>query len=278
MGDPLAQKELFMPEFMFADSKTVDSLEIVPEDFRGLYEETGDGKFQLTENDQVKSAVAALTRFQTALKAARGDAKGLEEKLKSAKPVDLSALSSYGTSVEEISAAINTKISELEEKAAGSKDAKLNLDKVKDELNRAHAVELEARDNRIGALKKHLETILIDNALSTEILAQKGDVEILLPHMRQHLQSVEEDGKFSVFVVDSMKDRRYHGADPMTITHLVEEFKNNEKYSKLFASEAPSGGGMHPRAGQGKRPAPKAEELTATQKIAAGLTKAQGRR
>ena len=256
-------------EFSFAESATVDSIEKVPEDFRPMYEDSGDGKFSLSKDEKVVSAVKAITRFQGALKASRAEAKGKTT-------IDLSPLSEYGTSPEEILSAVNAKMELLETAAAGSKEAKLNVDKVKEDLGKAHAIQLGQKDLKVTAYKAQLDRLLISNVAQAAISELKGDAELLMPHLVGHIQSVEEDGQFKVFVVDKEKNKRFSGvtAEPMTIKELVAEFKGSDKFAKLFESEAPSGGGIRPGSTHGtkglqKDPAKK----SSIEKIAGGLDK-----
>lgn len=258
-------------DFSFSDSKEVDSIEKVPADFRSLYEEK-DGKFVLSQDDKVKSAVSAVTRLNDALKAARAEAK------KKSVTVDLSPLADYGTSPEEIAAGVKAKIDALETAAAGSKEAKLNLDKVKEEMAKAHAKDSEVRDKKITALKGQLDKLLVQDYAKTSIAELGGDaatIEILMPHIAPKVRTVEEEGEYRVYVVDKAGDKRYSGVtgEPMSIKELVAEFKASEKFGKLFPSAAPSGGGTRPGAGSGKGMPAKQMDLSPNQKIAAGLNK-----
>lgn len=256
-------------DFSFADSQVVDSLDKVPQDFRSLYEEK-DGKFTLSQDDKVKSAVSAVTSLNKALKAARAEAKA------KGVTVDLSPLEEYGKSPEEIAAGVKAKLSALEEAAAGSKEAKLNLDKVKDELSKAHAKDLQVKDIKITALRGQLDKLMVENVAKTAITDTGGDaatIEILMPHLSPHVKSVEEDGEYRAYVVDKSGDKRYSGTtgEPMTIKELVAEFKGSDKFGKLFPSEAPSGGGVKPQGGRGNGLPTQKRELTSTEKIASGL-------
>lgn len=245
-------------DFTFENSATVESLEAVPEDFRPMYGDSGDGKFSL--NEALKPVAGAITRFQTALKAAR-----LEAKNRPTEKVDwslLHALGFEGSSLEEIAPVLKSKMEELETAAAGSKEAKLNLDKVKADLQKGHAKELAIKDQRNTALKTQLDKLMVENVATSALNDQKGDVEILMPHLRQHITSVEEDGEFKVYVVDpKTKEQRYSGvtAQPMSIKELVAEFKASDKFKKCFASESPSGGGMKPGGGNTNKRLPQGD-------------------
>ena len=255
-----------------AGNKKLKTLETVPTDFQNFYKQDGEEYLLDTENPVVSAAVSIITGLSNTLNTARTEA----DKYKS-KAIDLSALSDYGTSPEEIKSAVAAKIEELQQQLAGGKEATLNLEKIKEDLAKAHSKELEIKDNRATALQKQLETLLIVNAATSAISEAKGDIDLLMPFVRQSVKTVEEDGEFKVLVVDDAGDRRFSGTTgaPMTIKELVNDMKaDTNKYGKLFASEAPAGGGKQP--GSGITPTPKqGEEMSAVDKISVGLKKGQ---
>lgn len=257
-------------KFDFAANQEVDSIDKVPADFRGLYAEDGD-KFKLqSDNPGVQSAVAAVVRLNEALNASRTEAKQLK-----GQRVDLTPLAEFGTDVEAIKAAIAEKISGYEGELAKGKDAKLNLDKIKEDLAKSYAKESEGKDTRIQALTNQLYDMMVTTAATTAVAEAKGDVELLMPFIKKQVKPIEEDGKFKVFVVDQDSERRYSGTtgSPMTITELVEEMKGQDKFGKLFSSETPRGPGFQP----GKRVPMRQQgkELSSVDKISAGLRKGQ---
>lgn len=261
-------------EFDFSSNTSVADLATIPPDFQGLYKKGDDGKFALdSDNPGVKSAVAAVTRLNQALKASRAEAK--------AKKVDLTPLSEYGDSPEKILEAFNVRISELNEslKKKGGEDLQRQVEKIKQELAGAHARDLQGRDARITALTGQLHSILVDNEAKTA-LAEAGviDAELALPFLRQQVSVKEENGKFTVNVLDAAKDTRYSGVTgaPMTIKELVSEMKANAKYGPLFKSEAPTGGGKGPGSGPNQRQVNTSKDtsqLSAIDKISQGLSK-----
>lgn len=253
-------------EFEFGE---VDSLDKVPEQFRGIYAEGEGGKFVV--NQSYKGVAEAVTGLNRSLKAARLEAK--------ANKVDLTPLSEYGNSPDEIKTNISTKLKELQDQLAQGADAKLNLDKVRSDLAAAHAKDLDKANVRTQALQTQLYGLLVENAATAAVAELKGVPELLLPFIKNQVKVVEQDGEFKVFVVDAQGDQRYSGVtgQPMTIKELVAEMKGNEKYGRLFESEAPAGGGMPPRGG-GQPPKPTGKVLSANDKIAAGLAKGQFKR
>ncbi len=266
-------------EFEFVNNQTVPSDKFettVPQDFHGLYVEK-DGKYVLNSEDgAVGSAVKAITKLNTSLRAARAEAAGLK-----GRSADLSALAEYGDSPEAIIEGIQAKIAEIKEthKTKGGEELERKVGKIKEDLASTHKKEVEARDERIAALTRQLHGHLVTST-ATAALAEAGaiDVDLVLPHLSGQVKVSEEDGKFLVNVVDKAGDPRYSGATgaPMTIKELVAEMKAAEKFAPLFKSESHSGGGRPTtsRPGQRAGDGPKSSR----QKIASGIAGGQYQR
>ncbi|QIQ64317.1 hypothetical protein 19_00011 [Pseudomonas phage Epa19] len=244
----------------------VESLDNVPEQFRGLYAEA-DGKYKL--NDTYKGVAEAVTGLNRSLKASRAEAKAFKGK------ADLSPLAEFGEDPASIAETVKARLQELEGQLANGDKAKLNVDKIKEDLAKAHSKDLEKVTKRSEALQTQLYGLLVENAATTAIAELKGVPELLMPFVKTQVNVLEEDGEYRVFVVDGQGDRRYSGVtgQPMSIKELVAEMKANEKFGRLFESEAPQGGGTPP--GQ-RRPVQQPRgEMSATDKIKAGLAKGQ---
>lgn len=246
-------------EFAFSEQ---DSLDKVPEAFRGFYapEPTVDGKYIVAEN--LAPAAQAIVGLNKALKAARNDAK--------TKAVDLTPLQEFGSTPAEIKEAIDNKINEL---MSQDENAKVNIEKIKQDLAKGYAQESEKTKTRAEALQNQLYEMLVKNEAVTAIAEAKGVPELLMPFISGQVKVTEEDGKFQACVVDSAGDIRYSGVtgQPMSIRELVAELKSNEKFGRAFESEAPKGGGMNPTSGKPTN-TPKGD-ITATDKISQGLKK-----
>jgi hypothetical protein len=246
-------------EFEFGE---VESIEAVPAQFRGIYKANEAGKYVV--DDAHKGVVEAVTGLNKSLKAAR-----LEAKNKGS--VDLSVLSDFGATPDEIKASVTNKIKELSDQLANG--GKVNVDKIREELAGAHSKDLQKHTARAEALQKQLYTLLVENEATAAIVEAKGVPELLMPFLANKVKVTEEDGKFKVYVVDAEGERRYSGitGQPMTIKELVLEMKSVEKYGRLFESEhQEGGGGMRPKGGQ-KPPPNQQKPQTANEKIAAGL-------
>lgn len=255
-------------KFNFEENRTVDSLAGVPQDFHGLYKEGEDGKFSIdADNPVAGSAVKAVIGLNNALESARADVKRLQSG-----QIDLSPLADYGETVADIATSFQSKVDELTAQVAKGKDAKINIDKIKEDIAASFAAQTKEKDVKIEALTGQLYGLMVDSAAKSAVADAKGDINLLMPFIKQQVKAVEEDGAFKIYVVDKDNERRFSAVtgSAMTIKELVDEMKGNEQYGKLFDSEAPRGPGMGP----GKRhgaPQPKGEEKNATAKISSGL-------
>jgi len=264
--------------FDFASNMKVGSIEVVPEEFRALYVETdgdteGEKIWKLNDGEgSTKAAVSAIVGLNQALKASRAEAKASKGKTVDLKPLkDLSG--AQGDGVEEISAAIRTKIQELEGQLASGKTAGVNIDKIKADLAAAHKTEIESRERKEAALTDQLYGLLVEQ----EAVKAMGDTAVnpalLLPFIKQQLQPVVEDGKYKVLVIDSAGDRRFSGVTgvEMSVKELVDEMRAKADYQPLFRSQAKNGSGAPTDKVSAGMRRPEPVERSSNDKIKAGL-------
>lgn len=255
--------------FDFEQHREVADLEKVPEQFRPLYVEKEEGEgFELSGNETVKSAVEAIVGLNRSLKAARSDTK----KAKAGK-VDLSALSEYGESVDEIVAGVSAKLEELDGQLAAGKDAKINIDKIKEELAKVHAKDVGVKDTRITALTGQLYKLMVETSARQALDGKAIDADLVMPFLTDRIKVVEEDNVFQVLVVDEQGDRRFSGVTgtAMTIKDLVGEMQKQDKFAPLFKSEAPKGSGHLPGTSVTPTPTIPGQKKTSHDKIRDGL-------
>jgi hypothetical protein len=257
-------------EFSFSEATTVDDITKVPEQYRPLYT-AKDGKHTVDTSDpKIRGAVEGLIFLDKALGAARKEARDHKAKI-----VDISPLREYGESPVEIQAAVKTKIDELTNQLAQGKNGKLDLEAVRTEMNKAHAIVVGAKDKRIDALTGQLHKVLIENAATNAITELKGDAQLLMPFVLARAKATEEDdGTITVNIVDDKNAIRFSPATgkPMMIGEFVKEMKNDSRYGKLFESATPRGGGTPP-GGPARIPAKGVGdgEKSPNQKISSGL-------
>lgn len=257
-------------EFQF--EPTVDNIDKVPQDFRGLYTEAEDGSgYTLrADDDGVKSAVSAISGLSKALKVARSEAQGWK-----GKAVDLGELAEYGETPEQILEGFNAKLADAAKGKKSQEDFQRQVEKVKQDLGSEFTQKIESEQQRSEALKNQLHSILVTGE-ARSALAEAGaiDPDLALPFLSQQVKVNEEDGEFQVLVVDQAGDPRYSGTTgaPLSVKELVQEMKGQEKYGPLFKSEQRSGAGT-PASGQRRQGQPNPEDKTANGKIASGLAR-----
>ena len=264
-------------EFDF--SQKVDSLDTVPKDFQGLYSKGEDDKGYVLRSDDeaVTAAVSAITGLNRSLKASRAETRALK-----GNKVDLSVLSEYGDAPDKILEGFKTTLADATKGTKTQEDFQRQISKVKGELAEAHKTELGARDTRIEALTGQLHGILVTGEAKSA-LGEHGsiDADLALPFLARQIKVSEEDGKFSVNVVDAAGDPRYSGVTgaPMSVNELVAEMKSQEKYGPLFKSDGKSGAGTPADGARRQQGKPQdTKDMSPTQKIKKALDDRAGKR
>lgn len=205
---------------------TVDKLDGIQEDLRGLYIEK-DGKYHLDV-----SGIEDTKGLKSALDKERDEHKRLEKQVRN--------WDRLGKTPEEI-----VEILKAQEEAEKVKAEKAgDWEKLKAQMNDSHAKEIAAKEEQIVNMRKALEANLIDAQATSAIAAAKGVPELLLPHVKAHVKVVEENGNYTVAVVDAKGDPRINGkGEPLMITDLVSEMKQNEIFGRAFEGSGQSGTG-----------------------------------
>lgn len=128
-------------------------------------------------------------------------------------------------------------------------EAKVNA--AKEGLIAQYTGEITSRDERNALLTSTVEELLVTQTARADILAAKGEPELLLPHIAKMTRVSEKDGRFFVEVID--KDGNVRIGDtkgnPMTIAQLVEEMRGSDVFGRAFEGEGTSGTGKEPHQG-----------------------------
>ena len=255
-------------EFEFLKNPTVDSIDKVPEQFRGMYSE-GEGGYVLGET--FKGTAGAIDGLNKSLKAARRDA----DEAKRNRP-DVSGFAAVGQllGLEGDDAVSAETLKQAVERVIGeSKDGKVNWDKMKKDLERGFQTQLQGKDGELQNMSKTLQKYLVTTAAVQAIAGHKGVPELLLPHIQAKTKVIKEGEEYVVRVVDESGDPRGNASGGfMTVEDLVKEMKASPTFGRAFESESPSGSGVKPGTTQGK-PSPQRPAMSPTEKIAAGLAK-----
>ena len=255
--------------FDFGSNREVKDLAAVPETFRGFYKEKAEGGgFILdTENPVVRGAVEALSGARTALNTARSDLDAAK-----AAQIDLSPLKDFGDDPTKIKTTFDAKLAELKGQIKDGTDIEKQLDSQRTEMTSTHEKEKKSLQDQINALQTQLYTELVDG----ETLKAVGDTaenpKLVLPFVRERVKPIKTDAGIAIRVLKADGEIRMSGTTglPMTVEELVTEMRGSKDYAGLFKSEARQGSGHRPGTGGGGSPRG-AEDMTANQKIAAGL-------
>lgn len=254
-------------EFEFAKNETVEAIDKVPEQFRGFYAQ-GENGFAI--NEAFKPTAQSIDGLNKSLKAARRDA---AEALKN-RP-DVSQYGELGQllGLEENPTDPVALKEALEKTLRQSKDGQVNWDKMKGTLEQGFKTQLSAKDQELQTMGTTLQKYLVNSAAISAIAANKGVPEILLPHIQAKTKVIKEGDEYVVRVIDDSGDPRGNNSGGfMSVEELVKELKASPVFGRAFDSETQQGSGTKPGAGQVKAP-PRQGELSANEKIAAGLAK-----
>lgn len=268
--------------FDFESNKVVEDIATVPEKYQGLYaqgEGENEGKFVLS--DAAQGIVADYVGANKALEGARHDKKkasdeSAQRRLTIQAVEDLASSMGIEIGDDGAAAAFETFIKDLQEQVKGGKQLKVDMDKIKQEHERRLQEGLSAKDKELEEMRNSLSNSLISDKATAALAKHKGSVDLLLPHVKSKAEVVrEEDGSYSVRVLDNDGSHRSNGSGGwMGIDELVTEMKGQDAFARAFESETPSGSGSSP--GSFKNAPPRQQqELSATDKIKAGLAKQQ---
>ena len=218
----------------------IDSVEGLPDGVKEHYTERDDGKFVLSVDPVDGFALEDVTGLKTALGKERTSREKLERDVVKFKDLDPDKAREALAKLDEL-----TQIDPAKE---ADKIANTKFEAAKAQLLEKHNGEISSRDERIGHLSKTVESLLIDAAATQALAEAKGSVELLLPHVRAHTRVKEEDGKFTVEVVDKDGNARIGDAKGgiMDIKGLVAEMRQSDTFGRAFEGSGQSGSGKQP--------------------------------
>lgn len=224
----------------------IAKLEDANENVRSLYragtaEEGAEGKFVLDVEAADGFNLENVSGLKTALSAERSTTGQLRGQLKAFEGLD----------PEKARAAI-AKVEEL-----GTLDPKKDVDRLVEEkvqaqlgqITERHNGELETERKAREKREALLRTTLVKDAALNAIIAEKGDPDLLLPHVLPaiKLDLEEQDDKLvpKIRILDAAGNVRIgdSAGGNMTIEQLVGEMKKHEKFSRLFEGSGHQGTG-----------------------------------
>lgn len=229
----------------------IAKLEDAPENVRSLYragtaQEDAEGKFVLDVEPVEGFALENVEGLKSALASERSEHVQSKQKLKAFEGIDPTKAKDAIAKVEEL----------------GTLDPKKDVDRLVDEkvqaqltqVNERHQGETTKLTKRIESRDALLRRTLVEDAAIKAVTAEKGDPDLLLPHVLPSIQlDLEEDEesgdiKPKIKVIDAKGNIRIGDSQGgnMTIDQLVGEMKKHEKFSRLFEGSGHTGTGDNP--------------------------------
>ena len=105
--------------------------------------------------------------------------------------------------------------------------------------------EISERDAKLAMMQNALERSLIEAQATSAISELKGTPALLLPHVMQRVKIFEEDGDYTVRVLDAQGQPRIADVKgtPFTIKNLIEEMRNDPIFGRAFEASGTGGSG-----------------------------------
>jgi len=238
----------------------IGKLEDAPEAIRSNYRAATDadgealkGKFIFTVDGSDGFALENVEGLKSSLGKERTRAETAENKIKKFGDMDPDAARAAIAKVAEFEG--------IDPKKEADKLAQVKIDAATTQMAAKHSTEIEAERKKSLGYRDQVQKLLIDNVAIKALEGKKGDVELLLPHVKTQVRLKEnDDGSFAVEVVDKDGNAKIGDSQgkPMTVDQLVEEMSKSEKFGRAFEGVGQSGGGQRP--GAGGKPAGSAQQ------------------
>ena len=214
---------------------TVDSLDGLPEPVRTFYkEENGKFSLDLEGYEDPANLKSALQKEREAVKLAAKEA---------------NAFKAFGKSPEEIEAMLQASAKAEQDKLAKSGD----FDAIKKQMTDQWEKERQTFQERIAANDKAIESHLIDSQATSAIASAKGVPALLMPHLKQQLKVVSDNGNYAVRVLGTDGNPRVNGnGEFLSISDLVGEMRQSEVFGRAFEATGTTGSGAMSSAAPGK--------------------------
>lgn len=212
----------------------IDQLEEVPEELRPHYLETDDGRFMLDAD-----GVEDVSGLKSALEKERAARKALKAELDALSDADHEAEGADGAS--DISDG-EDETSEMTDTPRAEPD-----DAPVPEITPIPESQSNANHEAAIALRRQLESRLIEAEATAAVVAAGGVPELLLPVLLPKLEVQEEAGRFQVRVKGVGGDAE----TPVSIVDLVNELRLSATYGRAFDGTGKSGSGAPADAASG---------------------------
>lgn len=114
---------------------------------------------------------------------------------------------------------------------------------------------LGTKDGEVKELSAAIERVMVDQAATAAIASKKGNVKLLLPHVKGFVKVVKDGKDFKVQVVDHEGNPKIHvekgKTSEMTLEQLIDEMSGSDDFASAFEATGKAGGQTKPDAGKG---------------------------
>lgn len=225
---------------MFEFPETVKAIDEVPSEYQGLYEEK-DGAIALIPGLR-KFYAERATLNDTILKE-RKRTQNAERELQPWKAIAENP-ETLKTKLAEAEAAWTKEKSDLQKLIDEKGDATKQFDKWKADFEAASTTKVKQAEEKVGTMRTSLERYLVESAAKSAIAEAKGNVRLLLPHVRANCRVVEQDGDYLVRVVDSDGEPMSDGKGGyLDISGFVQSMRKSDDFASAFEAEEKGGSG-----------------------------------
>jgi len=158
-------------------------------------------------------------------------------------------LEKYKADFEGIDAqAVKDAMAKMDEIKNWDKDTRVKeaIEANKRDLVKAHDTKVNELNNELKAVTTQLQEALVESKIVEALQTEKGNVELLLPHVRKFVQMKKGgDGKFYPEVVDEQGTPRVGdtSGNAMSILQKVQEMKGQKSFAPAFEGANSTGSG-----------------------------------
>lgn len=249
-------------EFEFKSNSAVHDLSAVPDFARPFYtEEAGEGGHTLRE--ELRSMADAYDALNKSLKNARREARDLRKD-------KLEGWLELGENPD----AVRAQLEELQAQVKDASKGGVNMDKMKADFEKARKALQEEAETEKAKMRSALQRHMVESQAAQALAAEKGDVNLLMPHVLSQAKLFNEGDDWQVRIVDGAGDPRGDGKGGfMGIPDLVREMKSSKSFGRAFDADNRAGAGSGSNGMDAGRPPSHrgGSERSSFQKIQSGL-------
>lgn len=232
--------------FYFKDNGELETLDGVPSEYHLFYVKGQDNKFRI--KDDLKPITTNIDTLRTNLTTAQASVtRSNAESAERRQQLDTIVALGVGATAEEIKA----KVDQMNKDLTDGK--KINPDTIRAEVTAQFQQKLDDAAKATTEIETELTSVLVDDAVTRAIIANKGNVTLLGPVAKGKIAVIKDPNtgrRVAVGVND--KGEPLPGVDGgwMSPEKVVEGLKAIKDFAPAFEGTTQNGSGVQPRIGQ----------------------------